>query len=162
METEPLRKLKAALMKGANRKRFLLVLSISPDLAGHYLLEDLAMLLDVEVELLSKFLNTSSLMLEKKQKCKESFEILSNRHFRRLLEIESELEREENEEKRVRLESLRQWNQRVYKAKIEQIRSLELNLSHSQIGRLLNVPKGTVDSSIHYMKRLISQCLDET
>lgn len=162
METEPLRKLKAALLKGANRKRFLIVLSISPDLAGHYLLEDLAMLLDVEVELLSKFLNTASLMLEKKQKCKESFEVLSNRHFRRLLEIESELEREENEEKRVRLESLRQWNQRVYKAKIEQIRSLELNLSHSQIGKILNVPKGTVDSSIHYMKRLISQCLDET
>lgn len=162
METEPLRKLKAALQKGVNRKRFLIVLSVSPDLAGFYLLEDLASLLDVEVELLSKFLNTACLMLKKKQKCKADFEVLSNRHFRRLLEIESELEREENEEKRVKLESLRQWTQRVYKAKVEQIRNLEFNLSHSQIGALLNVPKGTVDSSVHYMKRLISQCLDET
>ena len=162
MDTEPLRKLKAALQKGANRKRFLIVLSVSPDLAGMYLLEDLASLLDVEVELLSTFLNTACMMLEKKQQCKADFEALSNRHFRRLLEIESELEREEDETKRAKLESLRQWTQRVYKAKIEQIKGMEFNLSHSQIGLLLNVPKGTVDSSVHYMKRLISQCLDET
>lgn len=162
MDTEPLRKLKTALQRGANRKRFLIVLSVSPDLAGTYLLEDLASLLDVEEELLSRYLNTACLMLEKKQQCKTDFEALSNRHFRRLLEIESELEREADEAKRAKLESLRQWTQRVYKAKVEQIRGLEFNLSHSQIGSLLNVPKGTVDSSVHYMKRLISQCLDET
>jgi DNA-binding response OmpR family regulator len=88
-------------------------------------------------------------------------ETISHRHFRRLLEIESELLREEDETKRLKLERLRIWNQRVYKAKVKQIRTMELNLSHSELGNLLGIPKGTIDSSVHYMKHLLLKCMDE-
>ncbi len=78
-----------------------------------------------------------------------------------MLEIESELLREEDETKRLKLERLRIWNQRVYKAKVKQIRTMELNLSHSELGNLLGIPKGTIDSSVHYMKHLLLKCMDE-
>ena len=130
-----------------NRKRFLIMLTLSPHLAAHYLLEDLASLLEVSPILLVKYLNTANSVLAQKRACKQEFETISHRHFRRLLEIESELLREEDEEKRLKLERLRIWNQRVYKAKIKQIRTMELNLSHSELGNCWN-PKGTIDSSV--------------
>lgn len=153
--------LQEELRKPVNRKRFLIVLTLSPDLAGQYLLEDLAILLAVDPILLNRYLTTATRMLEQKQHCKELFETVSHRHFRRLLEIEAQLQREEDPAKKMKLEALREWTQRVYKAKVEQIRTMEYHLSHSQVGALLQVPKGTIDSSVHYMKRLLSRCMDE-
>lgn len=156
-----LRKLQAVLQLPVNRKRFLIMLTLSPHLAGEYLLEDLASLLEVEAPLLSQYLNTANSVLAHKQACKEEFETISHRHFRRLLEIESELLREDDEGKRRKLEELLSWTRRVYKIKIHQIRTMELNLSHSELGALLGIPKGTIDSSVHYMKRLLSKYMDE-
>lgn len=153
--------LQGLLRHQVNRKRFLIMLTLSPHMAGHYLLEDLAALLEVNTTLLAEYLNTADIVLAQKRACKEEFETISHRHFRRLLEIEAELLREEDETKRLKLEQLRIWTQRVYKTKINQIRAMELNLSHSELGALLGIPKGTIDSSVHYMKRLLSQYMDE-
>lgn len=160
-EQPPVTALQKELEKPVNRKRFLIMLTLSPDVAGQYLLEDLASILRVEVPLLARYLNTANLMLEQKRTCKQEFEQISNRHFRRLLEIESQMEKEEDKRKRQKLEELRTWTQRVYKAKVEQIKHMEFRLSHSQVGTLLGIPKGTVDSAVHYMSRLLTQCLDE-
>lgn len=154
-------KLKKALDNPVNRKRFIILLTLSPELTQTYLLEDLALVLDTDVLLLNSYLNTASQALKEKQKCKQEFEIISNRHFRRLLEIESELMMEHDLAKQKKLQALRMWTLNVYKAKIEQIRSIESHLSHSQVGVLLNIPKGTIDSSIHYMRNLIKECMDE-
>lgn len=156
-----LSELQEVLQLPVNRKRFLIMLTLSPQLAGQYLLEDLASILKVDAPLLSQYLNTANSVLAHKQACKEEFETVSHRHFRRLLEIESELLREDDEIKRRKLEELRTWTQHVYKTKIRQIRTMELNLSHSELGNLLGIPKGTIDSSVHYMKRLLSAYMDE-
>lgn len=161
MSDPKLLELQNILRHQVNRKRFLIMLTLSPHLAAHYLLEDLASLLEVSPALLIKYLNTANSVLAQKRACKQEFETISHRHFRRLLEIESELLREEDETKRLKLERLRIWNQRVYKAKVKQIRTMELNLSHSELGNLLGIPKGTIDSSVHYMKHLLLKCMDE-
>lgn len=156
-----LEKLKHELQKPAHRKRFLLMLTISPDLTSQYLLEDLSSLLDVDKKLLLEYLNTANSYLAQKKLCKEEFEVISHRHFRRLLEIEAQMQRETDEQELKRLEELRQWTKRVYIGKVEQIRNLEMNLTHSELAALLGIPKGTVDSSIHYMKKQLSHCMDE-
>lgn len=153
--------LNQALKNPVNRKRFIILITLSPNLASEYLLEDLAAILEVDAVLLSRYLNTAGQMLAQKQQCKQDFETISNRHFRRLLEIEADIQREVDPEKLQKLEALRVWTQRIYKAKLQQIRRIEFHLSHRQLGLLLNIPKGTIDSSVHYMRRLLKQCMDE-
>ncbi|MGH0054202.1 MAG: hypothetical protein ACQ5SW_12500 [Sphaerochaetaceae bacterium] len=157
-----LQALKEEISNPVNRRRFLIVLTLSPNLANQYLLEELADLLDVDPILLNRYLNTAGLVLEEKEKCKQEFLAISNRHFRRLLEIEEAMQLETDEEKYQKLEALRIWTVKVYKAKVNQIRNMEFRLSHSQLGALLNIPKGTIDSSVHYMKRLLKRYMDET
>lgn len=159
--TKALALLKQQLQNQVNRRRFLIMLIIAPHLASDYLLEDLAGLLEVDPALLGRYLNTASRLLVQKEDCRKTFEIISNRHFRRLLEIQEERQRCFDENKMARLKQLESWTEKAYKAKVEQIRAMELHLSHSQIGKALNIPKGTIDSSVHYMKRLIQSCLDE-
>ncbi len=161
LHNERLRNLQQVLQEPVNRKRFLIMLTLSPNMAGRYLLEDLAAILQVSVILLAEYLNTANSVLAQKVACKKEFEAISHRHFRRLLEIESDLLREEDDLKRQKLEELRAWTLRVHKAKINQIQAMELNLSHSELGNLLGIPKGTIDSSVHYMKRLLSNYMDE-
>lgn len=160
-EDEKLGQLQQALGQPVNRRRFLIMLTLSPQLASQHLLEDLASLLGVEAFLLCQYLNTANSVLAQKQACKEEFETTSHRHFRRLLEIEAELLREDDATKRQRLEELCVWTKHVYTAKIKQIRRMEQKMSHSELGNLLGIPKGTIDSSVHYMKRLLSRYMDE-
>ena len=87
-------------------------------------------------------------------------EVTSNRHFRRIMEIQAELNGCVNDTKREELKNLLCWTERVHRNKVEQIRSMEYHLSHSQISLLLGVPKGTVASSVHYIKALIQECMD--
>jgi hypothetical protein len=156
-----LQRLKQELSTPVNRKRFLIVLSLAPQLANEYLLEDLAALLEVDAHLLNQYLNTANLLLEEKERCRKEFIATSNRHFRRLLEIEGDLQTEIDTAAIERLETLRDWTIRVYKAKVNQIRNMEFRLSHYQLGKLLHIPKGTIDSSVHYMKRVLRQYMDE-
>ncbi|MCK9347519.1 MAG: hypothetical protein WCR85_03210 [Sphaerochaeta sp.] len=158
---ERLQQLKREISTPVNRKRFLIVLTLSPGLANQHLLEKLADILEVDSHLLSRYLNTANLMLEEKRRCKEAFTSTSNRHFRRLLEIENSLQTETDEKTLERLEALRCWTIGVYKTKVNQIRKMEFRLSHHQVGELLHIPKGTIDSSVHYMKRVLSQYMDE-
>ena len=154
------KRLQDKLHLGVNRKRFLIMLAISPHLTNLYLLEEIASLLEVDAHLLNSFLCTAELQLQKKQACKQLMEVTSNRHFRRIMEIQAELNQCANESKREELMNLLSWTGRVHKAKVEQIRSMEYHLSHSQISLLLGVPKGTVASSVHYIKALIQECMD--
>ncbi|MGE4453612.1 MAG: hypothetical protein AB7D92_03685 [Sphaerochaeta sp.] len=162
LENPKLKVLQKLIASPVNRKRFLIVLTLSPNLANQYLLEELAMLLEVEVPLLSQYLNTAGMMFKEKERLKEEFQMTSNRHFRRLLEIENQLQNTAKREEYERLEALRTWTVKVYKAKVEQIRTMEFRLSHRQLGVLLNIPKGTIDSSVHYMKRVLREYVDET
>ena len=153
--------LREKLKKPVNRKRFLIMLAISPQLTNYHLLEEIAALLGVDVLLLNRFLCTAEIQLEQKKKCKQKLEQTSHRHYRRLMEIQAELNKCPDEQQQAKLRELQNWTERVYKAKIEQIRTLEYHLSHSQISNLLGVPKGTVASSVHYIKRLLKECMDE-
>ena len=154
------KRLQKKLQQVVNRKRFLIMLAISPHLTNLYLLEEIASLLEVDAHLLNSFLSTAELQLEKKRKCKQQMEETSNRHFRRIMEIQAELNACINMAKQEELKNLLCWTERVHKTKIEQIRSMEYHLSHSQISLLLGVPKGTVASSVHYIKALIQECMD--
>ncbi|HKL59516.1 MAG TPA: hypothetical protein VJ863_06420 [Sphaerochaeta sp.] len=154
------KRLQEKLQQGVNRKRFLIMLAISPHMTNLHLLEEIASLLEVDAHLLNSFLSTAELQLEKKKQCKKQMEETSNRHFRRIMEIQAELNGCVNPIKREELKSLLKWTERVHKAKVEQIRSMEYHLSHSQISVLLGVPKGTVASSVHYIKALIQECMD--
>ncbi|NBK23294.1 MAG: hypothetical protein EOM68_14840 [Spirochaetia bacterium] len=154
------KRLQKRLQQGVNRKRFLIMLAISPHLTNLYLLEEIATLLEVDARLLNRFLSTAELQLEQKKQCKLQMEGTSNRHFRRIMEIQAELNGCVNEQKRADLMALLSWTERVHRTKVEQIRKLEYHLSHSQISLLLGVPKGTVASSVHYIKTLIKECMD--
>ncbi len=154
------KRLQKKLRQGVNRKRFLIMLAISPQLTNLHLLEEIATLLEVDAHLLNRFLSTAELQLEKKKKCKTQMEVTSNRHFRRIMEIQAELNGCVNDTKREELKNLLCWTERVHRNKVEQIRSMEYHLSHSQISLLLGVPKGTVASSVHYIKALIQECMD--
>jgi len=154
------KRLQKKLQQGVNRKRFLIMLAISPHMTNLHLLEEIASLLEVDAHLLNSFLSTAELQLEKKQKCKLQMEETSNRHFRRIMEIQAELNGCINVTKLQELKNLLSWTERVHKTKVEQIRSMEYHLSHSQISLLLGVPKGTVASSVHYIKALIQECMD--
>ncbi len=154
------KRLQEKLRQGANRKRFLIMLAISPHLTNLHLLEEIATLLEVDSCLLNRFLSTAELQLQKKQQCKMQMEGTSNRHFRRIMEIQAELNACTNERKRKELMALLNWTERVHRAKVEQIRKMEYHLSHSQISLLLGIPKGTVASSVHYIKTLIKECMD--
>ncbi len=162
LEDPKLKALQKLIASPVNRKRFLIVLTLSPNLANQYLLEELALLLEVEISLLSQYLNTAGMMFQEKERLKEEFQMTSNRHFRRLLEIETQLQNTAKPEECEHLEALRTWTVKVYRAKVEQIRHLEFRLSHRQLGELLNIPKGTIDSSVHYMKRVLKEYVDET
>ncbi|MDD3903077.1 MAG: hypothetical protein PHO09_05315 [Sphaerochaeta sp.] len=154
--------LQKKLRNPVNRKRFLIMLAISPQLTNYHLLEEISALLGVEVPLLNRFLCTAEIQLEQKRACKQKLEQTSHRHYRRLMEIQAELNKCADKEQQAKLRDLQNWTERVYKAKIEQIRGLEYHLSHSQISRLLDIPKGTVASSVHYIKRLLKECMDES
>ncbi len=154
------KRLQKRLQQGVNRKRFLIMLAISPHMTNLHLLEEVASLLEVDPILLNSFLSTASLQLEKKQQCKKQMEETSNRHFRRIMEIQAELNGCANETRREELSNLLSWTERVHRSKVEQIRCMEYHLSHSQISLLLNVPKGTVASAVHYIKALIKECMD--
>ena len=158
---EYLKTLQTVLQKPINRKRFIILLTLSPNLFNEYLLEDMSCVLEVDPKLLNKYLNRAADALAKKQECKKRFETISNNHFRRLLEIEAKLAQESEPDEKLRLEHLRNWTSSVYKKKVEQIRKMEGHLSHQQIASLLDIPKGTIDSSVHYMKRLLQECMDE-
>ncbi len=153
-------RLQKKLQQGVNRKRFLIMLAISPHMTNLHLLEEIASLLEVDARLLNSFLCTAELQLEKKQKCKQQMLETSNRHFRRIMEIQAELNGCVSSPKREELKNLLMWTERVHRIKVEQIRSMEYHLSHSQISQLLGVPKGTVASSVHYIKALIQECMD--
>ncbi len=154
------KRLQGKLQQGANRKRFLIMLAISPHMTNLHLLEEIASLLEVDAHLLNCFLSTAELQLEKKQQCKRQMEETSNRHFRRIMEIQAEMNQCVSQAKREELKNLLSWTERVHRSKIEQIRSMEYHLSHSQISKLLGIPKGTVASSVHYIKALIQECMD--
>ena len=154
------KRLQKKLQQRVNRKRFLIMLAISPHMTNLYLLEEIASLLEVDVHLLNRFLSTAELQLQEKQKCKQQMEETSNRHFRRIMEIQAELNLCINSTKQEELKNLLSWTERVHRTKVEQIRSMEYHLSHSQISLLLGVPKGTVASSVHYIKALIQECMD--
>ena len=154
------KRLQKRLQQGANRKRFLIMLAISPHMTNLHLLEEIATLLEVDACLLNRFLSTAEVQLQKKQQCKQKMEATSNRHFRRIMEIQAELNGCVDEQKRESLMKLLNWTERVHRTKIEQIRSMEYHLSHSQISLLLGIPKGTVASSVHYIKALIKECMD--
>ncbi len=144
-----------------NRRRLLIVLTLCPDMAGEHLLDELALLLKADRQLLSTYLATAETVLEEKRRCRQEFETVSNRHFRRLLEIESQIEAEVDEHERERLEELRAWTARLYKAKVTKIREQEVALTHNEASRILGIPKGTVDSSVHYIRRLLLRYMDE-
>ncbi len=154
------KRLQKKLQQGVNRKRFLIMLAISPHMTNLHLLEEIASLLEVDAHLLNSFLSTAELQLEKKKQCKKKMEQTSNRHFRRIMEIQAELNGCVNTKKQEELKNLLSWTERVHRTKVEQIRSMEYHLSHSQISLLLGVPKGTVASSVHYIKALIQECMD--
>lgn len=154
------RRLQIKLQQGVNRKRFLIMLAISPHMTNLHLLEEIATLLEVDTRLLNRYLSTAEQQLKKKQQCKQRMEGTCNRHFRRIMEIQAELNQCVDEHKREELKSLLSWTERVHRTKIEQIRRMEYHLSHSQISLLLGVPKGTVASSVHYIKALIKECMD--
>ncbi|MGB4405580.1 MAG: hypothetical protein WBI82_01815 [Sphaerochaeta sp.] len=154
------KRLQKKLQQGVNRKRFIILLAISPHLTNLYLLEEIASLLEVDAHLLNSYLSTAELLLEKKRKCKQQMEETSNRHFRRIMEIQAELNQCVSIQKQEKLKNLLSWTERVHRIKIEQIRSIEYHLSQSQISLLLGVPKGTVASSVHYIKALIQECMD--
>ncbi len=154
------KRLQRKLQQGANRKRFLIMLAISPHMTNLHLLEEIATLLEVDALLLNRFLCTAEVQLQKKQQCKQRMEATSNRHFRRIMEIQAELNGCVDEQKREELMRLLTWTERVHRTKVEQIRNMEYHLSHSQISLLLGIPKGTVASSVHYIKALIKECMD--
>ncbi len=153
--------LKALFCTETNRRRLLIVLTLCPDMAGEHLLDELSVLLGADRGLLSTYLATAEMLLEEKRRCREEFETVSNRHFRRLLEIEEQMETEVDPEELARLEELRAWTARLYKAKVKRIREQEMALTHSEAGRILGIPKGTVDSSVHYIRRLLLRYMDE-
>ncbi|MBI9095715.1 MAG: hypothetical protein JEY71_12610 [Sphaerochaeta sp.] len=154
------KRLQVKLQEGVNRKRFIILLAISPHLTNLYLLEEIASLLEVDALLLNSFLSTAEQLLERKRKCKQQMEETSNRHFRRIMEIQAELNQCITSTKQEKLRNLLSWTERVHRIKVEQIRSIEYHLSQSQISLLLGVPKGTVASSVHYIKALIQECMD--
>jgi|GEM_PF-613215 len=153
--------LRALFCTETNRRRLLIVLTLCPDMAGEHLLDELSLLLGVDRQLLSTYLATAETLLDEKKRCREEFEIVSNRHFRRLLEIEAQMAGEVDPAERERLEELRSWTARLYKAKVTKIREQEVALTHSEAGRILGIPKGTVDSSVHYIRRLLLRYMDE-
>jgi hypothetical protein len=154
-------RLRERLKTKANRRRFVIMLAISPHLMERHLLFELASVLEVDPDLLDRYLATAQHALEKKRQTKGKFEETSRRHFRRLLEIQSALQATCDEQERERLEKLQQWTERAFEAKVRKIRGMEFHLSHSQIAGMLGIPKGTVASSMHYMKILLQECLDE-
>jgi hypothetical protein len=144
-----------------HRRRLLIVLTICPAAVHHHLLEESAALLRADTHLLSRYLRCAAQLLGHKDTCRQQFEEVSNRHFRRLLEIEAQLLTEVNEEEIERLERLRQWTFAAYRTKIARIQSYGMTLTHSEVGRILNIPKGTVDSSVHYLRKLLVRHMDE-
>lgn len=163
--TYPIRKeleeLKTVLTKGVNRRRMLIILTITPSLYAHHLLEELSSLLLFDLTDLCRYLNTASLALHSKETIKQDFEQTCTRHFRRLLEIEQALEDESDEVKKRQLIALRDWTQEKYRKKIAKLRSMEQSLSHRQVGELLHIPKGTVSSSVFHIKKLLYSYIDE-
>ena len=153
--------LKTLFYSETNRRRLLIVLTLCPDVANTHLIDELADLLGADRELLSTYLSTAETLLEEKRRCREAFETVSNRHFRRLLEIEAQIEDAFDPDERKRLEELREWTARLYKAKVTKIREQEVALTHSEASRILGIPKGTVDSSVHYIRRLLLRYMDE-
>jgi hypothetical protein len=153
--------LKDKLKNPVNRKRFIIMLAISPHLMNQYLLIEIASILEVELKVLDEYLSTAEKILDAKKKTKDLLEQTSRRHFRRLLEIQTSLQSTTDQREREKLERLQSWTEKAFAAKIQKIRELEFHLSHSQISSLLDIPKGTVASSVHYVKILLQECLDE-
>jgi hypothetical protein len=153
--------LKDKLKNPVNRKRFIIMLAISPHLMNQYLLIEIASILEVELKVLDEYLSTAEKILDAKKKTKDLLEQTSRRHFRRLLEIQTSLQSTTDQREREKLERLQSWTEKAFAAKIQKIRELEFHLSHSQISALLDIPKGTVASSVHYVKILLQECLDE-
>lgn len=154
--------LKEKLKSKVNRKRFIIMLAISPQLMNQHLLIEIACILEVDLKLLDEYLSTAEKALDAKKKTKELLEQTSRRHFRRLMEIQASLQATTDPQEREKLEGLQAWTEKAFAAKIQKIRELEFHLSHSQIGKLLAIPKGTVASSVHYIKILLQECLDES
>lgn len=156
-----LEELKTVLTSGVNRKRMLITLTITPSLYAHHLLEELSSLLLYDLTDLCRYLNTASLALHSKETIKKDFEQTCTRHFRRLLEIEQALENESDDDKKRKLIALREWTQEKYQKKIAKLRSFEQSLSHRQVSELLQIPKGTVSSSVFHIKKLLHSYIDE-
>ncbi|AEV28629.1 hypothetical protein SpiGrapes_0800 [Sphaerochaeta pleomorpha str. Grapes] len=156
------RALKEKLGNKVNRKRFIIMLAISPHLMNQHLLIEIACILEVDLKLLDEYLSTAEQTLDAKKKTKELLEQTSRRHFRRLMEIQASLQATTDQMERKRLEGLQAWTEKAFASKIQKIRELEFHLSHSQISTLLSIPKGTVASSMHYVKIMLQECLDES
>ena len=157
-ELEPLRML---LTTAVNRKRMLITLTITPALYAHHLLEELSSLLLCDLKELCCYLNTASLAIQSKEAQRIKFEATCSRHFRRLLEIDYEIEHEPFESRREELFRLREWTNEKYRKKVAKLRTMEQSLSHSQVSELLNIPKGTVSSAVHHIKKLLATYIDE-
>lgn len=153
--------LRARFQNPTNRRRLLIVLTLCADVAHHHLLQELSTLLRVEQSRLSSYLATVEALLYEKRLCQQHFEAVCNRHFRRLLELEAELEAEVDPDKRALLEQKRERTSQLYKAKVTKIRNREIALTHSEASRLLGIPKGTIDSSVHYIRKLLQSYMDE-
>jgi hypothetical protein len=153
--------LKEKLRDKVNRKRFIIMLAISPHLMNQHLLIEIASILEVELKLLDEYLSTAEKILDAKKKTKELLEQTSRRHFRRLMEIQTALQATTDQQEKEKLEKLQGWTEKAFASKIQKIRELEFHLSHSQISNLLSIPKGTVASSVHYVKIMLQECLDE-
>lgn len=144
-----------------NRKRLLIVLALCPLAVEEHLLEEIALLLGVAPTSLSAYLRCAAVHLEKKRAAQKEFERISNRHFRRLLEIEGAMQRAADSAEVQELQQLRSRTAALYKKKVQQIRCLELSLSHRELGELLAIPKGTIDSSVYYIRQLLQGHVDE-
>ena len=159
---EKLNKLARQLGNKRNRKGFLLLVTVNPHLMLTYYLGELTILLGVDKRLLGGYLSTAQSLLSENRIEEQKLKELANSHFNRIVECQikelSLLEDEYLEREKILYKE--KINQKAFKTKIESIRRQPYHLSHTQIGSLVCIARGTVNSSIYYAKQMIQSCMD--
>lgn len=159
------RKLRDLIANDATLKRRITTMFLTSSLSlTAPMVGRLSLILGIDELTIAQLFQEAAHLMEKEQHRREELEIMRNRHWRRALVLQAKLASlDPLEDKHLYHDTkqLLQWTRDRLSRRQADLRRSRQTVPHSVVAKLLNIPRGTVASSVHLAKKALDEYLQE-
>ncbi|MFA6841061.1 MAG: hypothetical protein WCR05_09815 [Sphaerochaetaceae bacterium] len=158
-------KLQANLQNPTFRKRFLILLLANPEQLSAPLINQLAIIMDIDELDLANLVSQAFEFSQRNQRRRHELQHIINRHWRRHIWLEQQLNELKSisnydQEEVARVEMELTWTRKMLDKRRQEYERSFVGISCSQLAALLDLPKGTICSSLFYARRMLAECIE--